>query len=116
MYILSCSYILSVWCKSGFFLTSICTVYCWYVVNGCGDNNISNSCGDGAFQGVLGDEAMMGIIPRIVQDIFNYIYGMDENLEFHIKVLPESKHQILKSKLVQFSKGLEAVNVKDCNT
>ncbi|XP_042300124.1 kinesin heavy chain-like, partial [Sceloporus undulatus] len=28
----------------------------------------------------------MGIIPRIVQDIFNYIYSMDENLEFHIKV------------------------------
>ncbi|CAB1349427.1 unnamed protein product [Coregonus sp. 'balchen'] len=27
----------------------------------------------------------MGIIPRIVQDIFNYIYSMDENLEFHIK-------------------------------
>lgn len=30
----------------------------------------------------------MGIIPRIVQDIFNYIYSMDENLEFHIKVRP----------------------------
>lgn len=28
----------------------------------------------------------MGIIPRIVQDIFNHIYAMDENLEFHIKV------------------------------
>ena len=100
----------------GFFPTFICTVYYWCVVNGCGDNNISNSCGDGVFQGVLGDEAMMGIIPRIVQDIFNYIYGMDENLEFHIKVLPESKYQILKSKLVQFSEGLEVVNVKDCNT
>ncbi|KAJ8314002.1 hypothetical protein KUTeg_008563 [Tegillarca granosa] len=37
-------------------------------------------------EGVLGDEKMQGIIPRIVQDIFNYIYGMDENLEFHIKV------------------------------
>ena len=31
---------------------------------------------------------LQGIIPRIVQDIFNYIYGMDENLEFHIKVSP----------------------------
>lgn len=31
----------------------------------------------------------MGIIPRIVQDIFNYIYSMDENLEFHIKVSVE---------------------------
>ncbi|KAL8587065.1 hypothetical protein ACOMHN_023455 [Nucella lapillus] len=37
-------------------------------------------------EGVLGDEGLQGIIPRIVQDIFNYIYGMDENLEFHIKV------------------------------
>lgn len=37
-------------------------------------------------EGVLGDDAMQGIIPRIIQDIFNYIYGMDENLEFHIKV------------------------------
>ncbi|XP_052220674.1 kinesin heavy chain-like isoform X3 [Dreissena polymorpha] len=37
-------------------------------------------------EGVLGDAELQGIIPRIVQDIFNYIYGMDENLEFHIKV------------------------------
>ena len=37
-------------------------------------------------QGVLGDEKMQGIIPRIVADIFQYIYNMDENLEFHIKV------------------------------
>lgn len=38
------------------------------------------------FQGILHDPDGMGIIPRIVQDIFNYIYSMDENLEFHIKV------------------------------
>ncbi|BFZ02552.1 hypothetical protein BsWGS_05591 [Bradybaena similaris] len=37
-------------------------------------------------EGVIGSEPLQGIIPRIVQDIFNYIYGMDENLEFHIKV------------------------------
>lgn len=37
-------------------------------------------------QGNLHDTDAMGIIPRIVQDIFNYIYSMDENLEFHIKV------------------------------
>lgn len=37
-------------------------------------------------QGVLGDSQYMGVIPRIVQDIFNHIYQMDENLEFHIKV------------------------------
>uniref|UniRef100_A0A8D3EB58 Kinesin-like protein n=1 Tax=Scophthalmus maximus TaxID=52904 RepID=A0A8D3EB58_SCOMX len=37
-------------------------------------------------EGNLHDPDMMGVIPRIVQDIFNYIYSMDENLEFHIKV------------------------------
>ncbi|KAM6976676.1 kinesin-1 heavy chain [Aplochiton taeniatus] len=37
-------------------------------------------------EGHLHDPDNMGIIPRIVQDIFNYIYSMDENLEFHIKV------------------------------
>ncbi|XP_076014308.1 kinesin-1 heavy chain-like [Genypterus blacodes] len=37
-------------------------------------------------EGKLHDPDMMGIIPRIVHDIFNYIYSMDENLEFHIKV------------------------------
>ncbi|XP_063063189.1 kinesin-1 heavy chain isoform X2 [Engraulis encrasicolus] len=37
-------------------------------------------------EGNLHDPDNMGIIPRIVQDIFNYIYSMDENLEFHIKV------------------------------
>lgn len=38
------------------------------------------------YKGVLGNDKMQGIIPRIVQDIFTYIYGMEENLEFHIKV------------------------------
>ncbi len=37
-------------------------------------------------KGKLHDPNMMGVIPRLVQDIFNYIYSMDENLEFHIKV------------------------------
>ncbi|XP_044032337.1 kinesin-1 heavy chain-like [Siniperca chuatsi] len=37
-------------------------------------------------EGKLHDADMMGVIPRLVQDIFNYIYSMDENLEFHIKV------------------------------
>uniref|UniRef100_A0AAV2JMV0 Kinesin-like protein n=1 Tax=Knipowitschia caucasica TaxID=637954 RepID=A0AAV2JMV0_KNICA len=39
-----------------------------------------------SMEGKLHDPDMMGIIPRIVQDIFNHIYSMDENLEFHIKV------------------------------
>lgn len=37
-------------------------------------------------QGVFGDPEKQGIIPRIVQDIFNHIYNMDVDLEFHIKV------------------------------
>ena len=37
-------------------------------------------------EGVIGDVNKKGIIPRIVNDIFNHIYGMEENLVFHIKV------------------------------
>ncbi|XP_060724166.1 kinesin heavy chain-like isoform X2 [Tachysurus vachellii] len=37
-------------------------------------------------EGKLHDPDNMGIIPRITDDIFNYIFAMDENLEFHIKV------------------------------
>uniref|UniRef100_A0A1B6E6U1 Kinesin heavy chain n=1 Tax=Clastoptera arizonana TaxID=38151 RepID=A0A1B6E6U1_9HEMI len=37
-------------------------------------------------EGVIGDQTKQGIIPRIVNDIFNHIYAMEENLEFHIKV------------------------------
>ncbi|XP_060527756.1 kinesin heavy chain [Cylas formicarius] len=37
-------------------------------------------------EGVIGDPHKQGIIPRIVNDIFNHIYAMEENLEFHIKV------------------------------
>uniref|UniRef100_H2ZQE8 Kinesin-like protein n=1 Tax=Ciona savignyi TaxID=51511 RepID=H2ZQE8_CIOSA len=37
-------------------------------------------------EGVLHDDHLRGIIPRIIDDIFNHIYTMDENLEFHIKI------------------------------
>uniref|UniRef100_H3CAJ8 Kinesin-like protein n=1 Tax=Tetraodon nigroviridis TaxID=99883 RepID=H3CAJ8_TETNG len=37
-------------------------------------------------EGNLHDPPLMGIIPRIAGDIFDHIYSMDENLEFHIKV------------------------------
>jgi len=37
-------------------------------------------------EGVIGNPGLQGIIPRIIQDIFNHIYNMEENLEFHIKV------------------------------
>uniref|UniRef100_A0A8D3DZ64 Kinesin-like protein n=1 Tax=Scophthalmus maximus TaxID=52904 RepID=A0A8D3DZ64_SCOMX len=36
--------------------------------------------------GKLHNPQLMGIIPRIAHDIFDHIYSMDENLEFHIKV------------------------------
>uniref|UniRef100_A0A669DA29 Kinesin-like protein n=1 Tax=Oreochromis niloticus TaxID=8128 RepID=A0A669DA29_ORENI len=36
--------------------------------------------------GNLHDPQGMGIIPRIAEDIFEHIFAMDENLEFHIKV------------------------------
>lgn len=35
---------------------------------------------------MLNDLEVQGIIPRIVQDIFEHIYAMDTDLEFHIKV------------------------------
>lgn len=34
----------------------------------------------------------MGIIPRISEDIFEHIFAMDENLEFHIKVCVNFRH------------------------
>lgn len=37
-------------------------------------------------EGNLNDEEMKGVIPRIVQDIFEYIYCLEQNLEFHIKI------------------------------
>uniref|UniRef100_A0A8C8E3L4 Kinesin-like protein n=1 Tax=Oryzias sinensis TaxID=183150 RepID=A0A8C8E3L4_9TELE len=37
-------------------------------------------------EGNLHDPQEMGIIPRIAEDIFDHIFAMDENLEFHIKV------------------------------
>merc|ERR1712012_672074 len=36
-------------------------------------------------EGVIGDPGLQGVIPRIVNDVFNHIYSMEENLEFHIK-------------------------------
>lgn len=37
-------------------------------------------------EGVINDPDKRGIIPRIVNDIFNHIYSMEENLVFHITV------------------------------
>jgi len=56
---------------------------------------------------VLGDEKLQGVIPRIVADIFQYIYNMDENLEFHIKVsyfeiYMDKIRDLLDGKLLQY--------------
>lgn len=37
-------------------------------------------------EGTIGDDSLEGIIPRIVNDIFQYIFTMEEEAEFHIKV------------------------------
>uniref|UniRef100_A0A8C9TGD5 Kinesin-like protein n=1 Tax=Scleropages formosus TaxID=113540 RepID=A0A8C9TGD5_SCLFO len=47
---------------------------------------ISTSAVVSHLHGKLHDSQLMGIIPRIARDIFDHIYSMDENLEFHIKV------------------------------
>ena len=39
-----------------------------------------------SMEGQIHDNELKGVIPRIVQDIFEHIYTLDENLEFHIKV------------------------------
>ncbi|XP_062853843.1 kinesin heavy chain-like [Trichomycterus rosablanca] len=37
-------------------------------------------------EGSLHEPQLMGIIPRIAHDVFDHIYSIEENLEFHIKV------------------------------
>uniref|UniRef100_A0A672FZF5 Kinesin-like protein n=1 Tax=Salarias fasciatus TaxID=181472 RepID=A0A672FZF5_SALFA len=48
-------------------------------------------------EGNLHDPQGMGIIPRIAEDIFEHIFAMDENLEFHIKVSENSCNFIILS-------------------
>ncbi|XP_022236576.1 kinesin heavy chain-like [Limulus polyphemus] len=50
-------------------------------------------------EGILDSAVLQGIIPRIVNDIFNYIYTMEENVEFHIK-FPRRTYQFTKIKIV----------------
>lgn len=56
-------------------------------------------------EGVMGDPHLQGIIPRIVNDIFNHIYAMEENLEFHIKV---SYFEIYMDKIRDLLDGIKA--------
>lgn len=55
-----------------------------------------------------GDPAKQGIIPRIVNDIFNHIYAMEENLEFHIKV---SYFEIYMDKIRDLLDGTSKINI-----
>uniref|UniRef100_A0A3B5BMK6 Kinesin-like protein n=1 Tax=Stegastes partitus TaxID=144197 RepID=A0A3B5BMK6_9TELE len=50
-------------------------------------------------EGKLHDPRLKGIIPRIASDIFDHIYSMDENLEFHIKVTTSPMTSLLSGKL-----------------
>uniref|UniRef100_A0AAY4EWU6 Kinesin-like protein n=1 Tax=Denticeps clupeoides TaxID=299321 RepID=A0AAY4EWU6_9TELE len=50
------------------------------------DGHLMSSDPTHTMEGKLHDPHNMGIIPRIADDIFNHIFAMDENLEFHIKV------------------------------
>uniref|UniRef100_A0A3Q2TFA5 Kinesin-like protein n=1 Tax=Fundulus heteroclitus TaxID=8078 RepID=A0A3Q2TFA5_FUNHE len=57
-------------------------------------------------EGKLHDPQAMGIIPRIAQDIFEHIFAMDENLEFHIKVLTKTNLSVHEDKYrVPYVKG-----------
>uniref|UniRef100_A0A668UZ80 Kinesin-like protein n=1 Tax=Oreochromis aureus TaxID=47969 RepID=A0A668UZ80_OREAU len=65
-------------------------------------------------EGNLHDTDSMGIIPRIVQDIFNYIYSMDENLEFHIKVRRRDAQYMSKTNLSVHEDKNRVPYVKGC--
>uniref|UniRef100_A0AAQ5ZBP7 Kinesin-like protein n=1 Tax=Amphiprion ocellaris TaxID=80972 RepID=A0AAQ5ZBP7_AMPOC len=54
-------------------------------------------------EGNLHDPKGMGIIPRIAEDIFEHIFAMDENLEFHIKVCVLGHVCLFMSAFVQLS-------------
>ena len=45
---------------------------------------------------------MRGIIPRIIYDLFDQIYDMDTNLEFHIKVQTHNIYIVNLSILFRF--------------
>lgn len=59
---------------------------------------------------IVGDPGKQGIIPRIVNDIFNHIYAMEENLEFHIKV---SYFEIYMDKIRDLLDGIKFNTLKN---
>ena len=71
-------------------------------------------------EGVINDPTMQGIIPRIVNDIFNHIYSMEENLEFHIKVsyfeiYLDKIRDLLDRKCFSRSSQLQVINLAICS-
>lgn len=67
-------------------------------------------------EGVIGDPNLQGIIPRIIQDIFNHIYNMEENLEFHIKVsyfeiYLDKIRDLLDGKWIRIMLGIDRYNI-----
>uniref|UniRef100_A0A8C6T7S7 Kinesin-like protein n=1 Tax=Neogobius melanostomus TaxID=47308 RepID=A0A8C6T7S7_9GOBI len=55
---------------------------------------------------VLNNSQWNGIIPRIAEDIFEHIFAMDENLEFHIKVVTKTNLSVHEDRYrVPFVKG-----------
>uniref|UniRef100_A0A8C2XJW3 Kinesin-like protein n=1 Tax=Cyclopterus lumpus TaxID=8103 RepID=A0A8C2XJW3_CYCLU len=63
-------------------------------------------------EGNLHDPQGMGIIPRIAEDIFEHIFAMDENLEFHIKV---SYFEIYMDKIRDLLDGFFTAQVNVCS-
>uniref|UniRef100_A0AAQ5YL27 Kinesin-like protein n=1 Tax=Amphiprion ocellaris TaxID=80972 RepID=A0AAQ5YL27_AMPOC len=64
--------------------------------------------------GKLHDPRVMGIIPRIASDIFDHIYSMDENLEFHIKVMMSAMTSLSKTNLAVHEDKNRVPFVKGC--
>uniref|UniRef100_A0AAQ5ZEA0 Kinesin-like protein n=1 Tax=Amphiprion ocellaris TaxID=80972 RepID=A0AAQ5ZEA0_AMPOC len=65
-------------------------------------------------EGKLHDPRVMGIIPRIASDIFDHIYSMDENLEFHIKVMMSAMTSLSKTNLAVHEDKNRVPFVKGC--
>ncbi|XP_035532456.1 kinesin heavy chain-like [Morone saxatilis] len=64
-------------------------------------------------EGNLHDPRLMGIIPRISRDIFDHIYSMDENLEFHIKIVHQKQLSRLRDEIEQKQRNVD--QLKDVN-
>lgn len=93
------------------------SIRCWIILSKIWQNTVGQNWKHGrCFQGNLHDPRLMGIIPRIARDIFDHIYSMDENLEFHIKVMTSSVRQLCPHKHNITHLDFVAVLQKGCKT